>query len=60
MNIPTRICAADTDAEPAVRHLEVIRRLDQLGADQVRMMIGHGLPEVWTPLICGWLKEHER
>lgn len=55
-----RIHPPDDDWRASVRQSEIVARLDELGADQVRMLIGHGLPEVWTPIILAWLKEQQQ
>lgn len=64
MSIPVRIHPLDTDAEAAQRHLDIHRRLDELGASQVELLLRTGgLPNVWGPIICDWLRakeEHSR
>lgn len=45
----------DDDAAAKRRQEQICERLDQLGASQVRSMIGSGLPTNWNPIIFAWL-----
>jgi hypothetical protein len=56
MIAPIRIHPMDTEAEVRARHAQIEARLEELGADQVRSMLGHGLPEGWGPIVLAWLK----
>lgn len=52
---PIRIHHADTEADVLARHEQIERRLDELGAETVKSMIGHGFPTTWNPIITAWL-----
>jgi len=50
-----QIRSQDSEAEARKRHAEIEKRLDELGAEQVRALFGHGLPTEWNPIITAWL-----
>jgi hypothetical protein len=51
-----RIHPMDSDAAAKERQEAICRRLDELGVENVRAMLGHGLPTNWNPIIAAWLK----
>lgn len=57
MTKPIRIHPIDKD-DTAVRarHADIEKRLEEIGADRVRMSMFHGgLPTEWHPIISSWL-----
>jgi len=52
---PIRIHHADDDAEAHARHARIEARLEELGMQQVRQMMGIDLPAQWNPIIRAWL-----
>jgi hypothetical protein len=57
MTKPIRVHSIDaTDEAVRTRHADIEKRLEELGADRVRMMLFHGgLPNEWNPVIHAWL-----
>jgi hypothetical protein len=55
MKSPIRIHSPDTEEQAHARHLEIQKRLEELGPEAVRGMIGHGFPTQWNPIIYKWL-----
>jgi hypothetical protein len=52
-----RIYHADSDDEAKARHEGIVKRLDELGAQQVRDLVATGgLPTQWNPIIIAWSK----
>jgi hypothetical protein len=51
-----RIFASDDAATAKWRQGEIVKRLEELGAGNVRGMIGNSLPTNWDPIIREWLK----
>lgn len=57
MGDPIRIFHGDSDDEVKARHEQITKRLDELGANQVRTLATTGgFPTQWNPIILGWLK----
>ena len=56
MKAPIFIFHGDDEAAARARQLEIEKRLDHFGPEQVRTMIGQGFPTQWTPIIMAWLK----
>ena len=56
---PIRVHPSDgTDKKVRDRHEQIIKRLEELGAEQVRLLVNTaGLPTHWSPIILAWLKE---
>lgn len=53
-----RIHPMDTDEEARERHEGILKRLEELGAPQVRTLMSFsGLPTNWNPIIADWLKD---
>jgi hypothetical protein len=50
-----RIFHGDTEEEAQARHLRIQTRLDELGAEQVKAMMGHGFPTEWNPIVGAWI-----
>jgi hypothetical protein len=56
MTQPIRIHALDDDAAARARHDQIEKRLEELGPDQVRMMLlSGGFPTGWNTIIHAWL-----
>ena len=54
-----RIHPMDSDDEARERHEGVVKRLEELGRNQVQGLLATGgLPTNWNPIIFAWLK-HE-
>jgi hypothetical protein len=51
-----RIHDGDDDEAARQRQAAIVERLEHIGVDQVRAMLGHGLPNEWGPIITAWLK----
>jgi hypothetical protein len=53
---PIRIHHADDESEVRARHARLEKRLDELGADEVRFLQANGkVPTQWDPIIRAWL-----
>lgn len=52
-----RIHPLDTDEQARERHEQIVKRLDEIGAVQVRDLLATGgLPTQWNAIITDWLK----
>ena len=52
-----RIHHADSDDEAKERHDGIIKRLEELGKEQVKTLLASGgLPTNWNPIVLAWLK----
>ena len=56
MTKPIQIFHGDDEKQVRERHEQIIKRLVELGPEQVRGMAGNGLPSQWDPIIRAWLK----
>lgn len=50
-----RIHHADSEEEALARHLRIQTRLDELGVEQVKAMMGHGFPPEWNLIVSAWV-----
>lgn len=55
---PIRIHFADTPEQVIERHKNIVKRLDELGPENVKQFLDNGgFPTVWNPVIMAWLKD---
>lgn len=57
MSDPIRIYHGDSADEAKARHETIVKRLVELGPEQVKLLLSSGgLPTQWNPIIYDWLK----
>lgn len=53
---PIKIHYADTEKESRARHEQIQARLNELGKDNVSLLVASGgLPTEWNPIIRSWM-----